>query len=119
MTAFNKPPATAFVLRTDSGPDVAVNPAFQVGRVEILDSKTGKVAGHMALYNHQKNVVIHVVDRRRKAGDNALAWVFPHPLNVEAVLARAEGSRAIKELLQRCGYEHPEVLINADDIVVE
>ena len=119
MTASNSPAPAVFVIRTDVGPDVAVNPALQAGRVEIVDSKTGKVAGHMALYNHPKNVVIHVVDRRRKAGDNVLAWVFPHPMKVEDVLARAGGGRAIKELLQRCGYEHPEVLIQADDIVVE
>lgn len=119
MSGFKAPTPDRFIIRTDSGPDVAVDQNLRLARVEIVDSKTGKVAGHMALYNHPKNVVIHVVDRRRKAGDNVLAWVFPHPLKVEDVMARAGGGRAIKELLQRCGYEHPEVLIQADDIVVE
>lgn len=108
-----------FIIRTDSGPDVAVDARNQVGRVEIVDSKTCKVCGAYALYNGVKNVVIHVIDRRRKAGDCVLAWSFSQPLSIEKVMEVSGGGRAIKELLQKCGYEDQTVLINADDIVVE
>lgn len=118
MTSF-KIPDDSFLIRTDSGPDVVVRKSFQVGRVEIVDSKTSKVAGSMTLYNHPKSVVIHVIDRRRKAGDVVLAWTFSQPLNVEKVMEISGGGRAIKELLQKCGYSTPEVVANADDLIVE
>lgn len=108
-----------FIIRTDSGPDVAVSADTQVGRVEIVDSKTCKVAGSYSMYVGRKNIVIHVIDRRRKAGDCVAAWTFPLPLSIEKVMEISGGGRAIKELLQKCGYKDQTVLISADDIVVE
>ena len=108
-----------FIIRTDSGPDVAVETEALKGRVELVDSKTCKVVGHMSLYSGRKNVVIHAVDRRRKAGDCALAWVFSHPLKVETAMAVSGGGRGIKELLQKCGYQDPSILIDENQIVVD
>lgn len=108
-----------FVIRTDSGPDMTVDTSTLRGRVELVDSKTCKVVGHMSLYSGKKNVVIHTVDRRRKAGDCVLAWVFAHPLKVEAALAVSGGGRGIKELLQKCGYQDPTIIIDIDSVVVD
>lgn len=108
-----------FVIRTDSGPDVAVDTDTLRGRVELVDSKTCKVVGHMSLYSGRKNVVIHIVDRRRKAGDCALAWTFSHPLKVETAMAVSGGGRGIKELLQKCGYQDSTLITDIDGIVVD
>lgn len=108
-----------FIIRTDSGPDVAVQTDTLKGRVEIVDSKTCKVVGHMSLYNGAKNIVIHTVDRRRKAGDCVLAWVFRSPLSVERVMEVSGGGRAVKELLQKCGYADRSILVDEHDIVVD
>lgn len=108
-----------FVIRTDSGPDISVDPATQKGRVEIVDSKSCKVCGSYAMYRSEKTIVIHVIDRRRKAGDCVLAWSFSQPLSIEKVMEVSGGGRAIKELLQKCGYYDPSILTDIEDIVVE
>lgn len=108
-----------FVIRTDSGPDVVVETDTMKGRVEIVDSKTAKTCGSYTMYRTNKNIVIHVVDRRRKAGDCALAWTFSQPLSIEKVMQVSGGGKAIKELLQKCGYHDAAIITDIDDIVVE
>lgn len=108
-----------FTIRTDSGPDILVDPQTMKGRVEIVDSKTCKVCGSYTMYQGTATTVIHVIDRRRKAGDCVLAWSFSQPLSIEKVMQVSGGGRAIKELLQKCGYHDSTVLTHIDDIVVE
>lgn len=109
----------ALTLRTDNGPDVVVDERNRLARVTIINGKTGKDCGFMALYAGAKNSVIYSSDRRRKEGDNRNAYVFRNPVDVEKVMRITGGGAAVKELLVQAGIKGDEILVSLDKMVVE
>lgn len=107
------------ILQTDTGPDIAVDGDSRLARVSIIDGKTGRDCGYMALYGSDKKALIYISDRRRKAGDNRVAYVFAAPLNIEKAMEVTGGGRAVKELLRAARYNDESITVDIENYVIE
>lgn len=109
------------ILATDgASADIDVSGIKLQASVEIYDGKTGKAAGTAELYLGRKNIVIYLRDRRRKAGDNRVAFIYPRSaLDPSRIIAETGAPLAIKELLRKSQLADHNVTIALDEVVVE
>lgn len=109
-------------LRTDIGPDVVVTDEQRIGRSETVCPKTGKIVGFVAIYRTKRNLLLHVVDKRRPLGKNREVRFFSlntRPADILTATADTGAAYSIKEALQRALLIDESVRVMAERVSTE
>lgn len=105
-------------LRVDKGPSVEVDQKQARARLDVTCGKTNKVVGSCTLYRGPKAILVYSTDKRRKVGENRLAFVFDYRANEEDILAKLPDGYEFRELLRLAGFSGPMVEVSLKDMVV-
>lgn len=107
------------ILRCDDGPDFKVDSDNKAGHAEIVCGRTSKIVGRVTIYKAAKNLLVYVTDKRRKEGQNRVAYLLDRSSTGSDILAKCGGGYAMKEALRMAGYVDEGVLVSAADAVIE
>lgn len=106
-------------LSVDDGPDISVPEACKRASVETFCPKSGKNVGSAALYQHNRKLLCHLIDRRQPLGKVRRAFIVRDDNEAAPNLIRLTGNHSsVKAVLRHCGVKHPLVSVSMDDIEV-
>lgn len=107
------------ILKTDEGPDFKVDSDNRLGYAEIVCGRTHKVVGRVAVYHGGRNLLVYVTDKRRKEGQNRIAYLFSRSSSASEILAKCGGGAALKEALRQSEIIDESVQVHMARAVVE
>lgn len=107
------------ILRCDDGPDFQVEPEWKLSRADITCSRSGKLVGYAEVYRATPNLLVYILDKRKKVGENRQAFMFREGTPPADILLTTRGGPGVKEALRIAKMVDESVLQCPTKVVVE